>query len=97
MDTIRTAGQWISAHTNKVTEFARQVTYTLVLFHLVNWTPEQQIAAVMAISAFLAMFTESGTVSKVRMDERMEEKDAKVEEKVEQRVAQITGTGNGVL
>jgi hypothetical protein len=84
---------WISGHTNKVTEFARQVMYTLVLFHVVNWTSEQQIAAVMAVSAFLAMFTEGGTVSKQRIGERIEEK---AEQKAVEKVAQImSGTGPG--
>lgn len=78
--------KWITGHTNKVTEFARQTMYTLILFHVVNWTPEQQIAAVMALSAFLAMFTESGTVSKQRVGERI---DAEVNRQM--------GTGSGVF
>ena len=68
------AAKWISAHTNKVTEFGRQVMYALILFHVINWTPEQQIGALAAISAFFAMFTEGGTVSKSRVGERIEEK-----------------------
>lgn len=64
--TLKLIARWISDHTNKVTEFVRQMMYTLILFHTLNWSPDQQMAALMALSAFLAMFTERGTVSKGR-------------------------------
>ena len=73
MTTLRFIALWISDHTNKVTEFVRQMMYALILFHVLDWTPDQQIAALMALSAFLAMFTEGGTVSKGRVGERIEQ------------------------
>lgn len=99
MDTLKYLGAWISAHTNKLTELGRQIMYGLLLFHVINWTPEQQIAALAIVSAFLAMFTDSATVSTQRMGERVEEvkaaAQATVEAKVAEKVAQITGTGTG--
>ena len=86
MAALLTVGRWISSHTNKVTEFVRQAMYALILFHVVQWTPEQQIGALAAVSAFLAMFTESGTVSKQRAGERIEEES---ERKADIKVARI--------
>jgi len=84
--TLTMIGKWISGHTNKVTEFGRQMMYAAILFHLIHWTPEQQIGALAAISAFFAMFTEGGTVSKARMGER-------IDEKVATKVAEMTDSG----
>lgn len=89
MEILKEAAKWISGHTNKVTEFLRQLVYALMLFHVLDWTPDQQIAALMAISAFLAMFTESGTVSKQRVGER-------IDEEVERRSTNGTG-GTGTF
>lgn len=75
---MNTITDWISRRTNKLTEFARQLAYALILFGVLNWTPEQQIGMLMALSAFLALFTEGNTVSKARMAERIEEKVAAV-------------------
>ena len=94
MPALLTAAAWISGHTNKVTEFIRQAMYALILFHVVHWTPEQQIGALAAISAFLAMFTEGGTVSKQRAGERIEaESERKAEIKADAKVQQIMDSG----
>lgn len=84
MDTLIVIGHWISRHTNKVAELARQIMYALILFGVVHLTPEQQIALVAVGSALLAMFTEGGTVSKQRVGER-----------IDAEVARKTGTGDG--
>ena len=89
MQTLIAIGAWISSHTNKITEFVRQGIYALLLFHIIDWTPEQQIGALAAISAMLAMFTEGGTVSKQRMGERVAEVEAKVDAKVDAKIAQM--------
>lgn len=78
MQTLIAIGKWISSHTNKVSEFGRQVMYAMLLFHVVHWTPEQQVAALAVGSALLAMFTEGGTVSKQRVGERIDAEVAKV-------------------
>ena len=92
---LKTIGGWLSANTNRVTEFGRQLMYAAILFQLIDWSTEQQIAALAAVSAFLAMFTEGGTVSRIRMTQRMDEKEAQIEQKVAARVeatvAHITG------
>lgn len=84
MNPLITVGKWISGHTNKVSELGRQVMYALIIFHVLDWTPEQQVAFLAVGSALLAMFTEGGTVSKQRVGER-----------IDTEVAKITGTGNG--
>lgn len=77
LHTLTVIGSWISRHTNKVSELARQIMYALILFGVVHLTPEQQIALVAVGSALLAMFTEGGTVSKQRVGERIDEQVAK--------------------
>lgn len=86
MQTLIAIGKWISSHTNKVGELGRQMMYAMMLFHVVHWTPEQQLAVLAVGSALLALFTESGTVSKQRVGER-----------IDAEVSKITGTGTGTF
>lgn len=72
MSTLNAIGRWITGHTNKVSELGRQLMYAALLFHVVHWTPEQQLAVLAVGSALLALFTESGTVSKQRVGERID-------------------------
>ncbi len=78
MQVLIAIARWISGHTNKVTELGRQAMYALIIFHVVDWTPEQQMALLAAGSALLAMFTEGGTVSKQRVGERIDTEVAKI-------------------
>jgi len=84
MGVLSAIANWIKHSVNKITEFFRQMAYCLILFGILDWTPEQQIGALMALSAFLAMFTEGSTVPQARVGERVAEK-----------MAAMNNTGDG--
>lgn len=72
-DMVKELTYWISGHTNKVTEFIRLLVGFAVLTGWLDWPITVQIAFLMVVSAFCAMFTEGGTISKQRVGERIDE------------------------
>lgn len=81
MDAIR----WIGGHSNKVASAIRAFLYMAIAL---SWThlTEAQIGAILLFTeAFLGLFVETNTVSKVRVGER-------ITEKVDEAVAQM-GSG----
>lgn len=81
-----TAIKWIGEHSNKVASTVRAFLYMAIAL---SWThlTEAQIGAILLFTeAFLGLFVETNTVSKVRVGER-------ITAKVEEKVAEMTGTG----
>lgn len=91
MDAIR----WLGGHSNKVASAIRAFLYMAIAL---SWThlTEAQIGAILLFTeAFLGLFVETNTVSKVRVGERIEEKST---EKANARVAEfMSGTGPGIM
>lgn len=66
--------QWVSRNTNRLTEAIRQMMYVGLAFHLIAWDDAQQAIVFAAVSAIMALITETNTISTVRVGERIEEK-----------------------
>lgn len=94
MDAIR----WVGGHSNKVASAIRAFLYMAIAL---SWThlTEAQIGAILLFTeAFLGLFVETNTVSKVRVGERMAEVESRVDAKADQKadakvVAIMTGSG----
>jgi len=71
-------------------EGVRQILLLLMMFGVVNMTPDQQLLAVSSVSAILSLFTRSATVSNKRIDQKVGELVAHRE------MAGTTGTGSGL-
>ena len=89
---------WIGAHSTKLAATLRAFFYMGTLLQWWVLTAEQLIGIMAFVEAFLYMFVEGNTISKVRMGERMAEVESRVEQKAEQKAdakvaAIITGSG----
>lgn len=73
-----------NAHPATISEAIRQVILCLVLFGVVQWTDQQIAGFLMMISAILALFTRSNTISTGKLDQRVEERVAQVQQGVRQ-------------
>ena len=82
MDAIR----WIGGHSNKVSSAIRAFLYMTIALSLTHLTEAQIGSILLFTEAFLGLFVETNTVSKVRVGER-------ITEKVEEKVAEMTGSG----
>jgi hypothetical protein len=82
-----------------ITEALRAVLPVLVLFNIINWTPEQIAGALMAVSAVLAVFVRGTTISTAKLDQRVEERVAAVDAGVRGAGGadgpNVPGTGSG--
>lgn len=71
-----------NVHPATVSEAIRQIILCLVLFGVVQWTDQQIAGLLMAVSAVLALFTRSNTISTQKLDQRVEERVAQVQQGV---------------
>jgi hypothetical protein len=71
-------------------EGVRQILLLLMMFGLVNLTPERQLMAISSVSAVLSLFTRNSTVSTKRVEQKVGELVAHRE------MAGTTGTGDGL-
>lgn len=88
MNLIKLVFSWVGGHATKLAATLRAFFYMGTLLLWWHLTAEQLIGVMAFAEAFLYMFVETNTVSKVRVGER-------IEEKVAQQVTAITGTGDG--
>lgn len=73
MEGIQSVFSWIGAHATKIAATLRAFFYMGTIVHWWTLTTDQLIAVMAFVEAFLYMFVESNTVSKVRVGERITE------------------------